>query len=211
MGYVMPLVLGALTATLGIVPPGMINMTAARLGMDEGRQRALIFSLGATLILVVQVLIAVIFARFLDRNPDVVLILREIGLFIFIGLTIFFFRKGKSAPPTDAPAKLKSRRSRLFMGMLLSALNFFTIPFYVLVSISLASYKVFSFDLPFIYTFATGVAIGTYFGFYCYIMFFKKMESKTEFILSNMNYIIGAVTGLVSLLTMWNIIRHYWV
>lgn len=210
MGYVMPLVLGALTATLGIVPPGMINMTAARLGMDEGRQRALIFALGATIILIVQVLIAVVFARFLDRNPDVILMLREVGLVIFLAITAYFFWKGKSVPPDDAPPKLKSRRSRLFMGMLLSALNFFTIPFYVLVSISLASYKIFSFEKPFVYTFATGVALGTYFGFYCYIMFFKKMETKTGFLLTNMNYIIGSATALVSLLTIWNIANHYW-
>lgn len=205
----MPLVLGAITATIGITPPGMINMTAARLGMDEGRQRALIFALGATLILVVQVLIAIIFARFLDRNPDIILILREIGLAIFLTLTAYFFWKGKSLPPENQEIKIRSRKSRFFMGMLLSALNFFTIPFYVLVSISLASYRIFFFDRPFIYTFALGVALGTFFGFYCYIMFFKKLESRTGVLLENMNYIIGTVTGLVSLLTIWKIAQYY--
>lgn len=205
----MPLVLGAITATIGITPPGMINMTAARLGMDEGRQRAMIFALGATLILVVQVLIAIIFARFLDRNPDIILLLREIGLAIFLTLTVYFFWKGKSLPPDNQEIKIRSRKSRFFMGMLLSALNFFTIPFYVLVSISLASYRIFFFDRPYVYTFALGVGLGTFFGFYCYIMFFKKLESRTGFLLENMNYIIGTVTGLVSLLTIWNIAQHY--
>lgn len=209
MGYVMPLILGAVTATVGIIPPGLINMTAARVSMDEGRQRALIFALGATLILVVQVLIAIIFARFLDRNPDVIIVLREIGLAIFVALTVFFFWKGKCEARANESVKLYSRRSRFFMGMLLSALNFFTIPFYVLVSISLASYKVFFFNRPFIYTFAFGVALGTYLGFYCYIRFFKKMEGKSGFLIRNMNYIIGTVTGLVSLLTIWNIVQYY--
>lgn len=210
MGYVMPLVLGAITATIGIMPPGLINMTAARVSMNEGRKRALIFALGATIILVIQVLIAIIFARFLDGNPDIILVFREIGLAIFVSLTVFFFWKGKTENTENESVKLHSKRSRFFMGMFLSALNFFTIPFYVLVSISLSSYKYFFFTKPFIYTFSAGVALGTYLGFYCYITFFEKLETQSGFMLRNMNYIIGSVTGLVSLLTIWNIAQHYW-
>lgn len=209
MGFALPLFLGFLTSSVGITPPGLINMTAAKVGLKEGRTQALVFAAGASLVVIFQALIAVLFAKFLDRHPEIVIMLREVGLAIFGALTIYFFIIGKNVKPEKKEIKLYSRKSRFFMGMLLSALNFFPIPFYVFVSITLASFNYFSFDKSFIYTFVFGSGIGAYFAFYCYIAFFKKMESRTAFILKNMNYIIGSVTGLISILTLVNILEYY--
>lgn len=210
MGYVLPLFLGFLTASAGITPPGLINMTAARVEMDEGRSRAIVFALGATLVVLIQTFIALVFARFIDQHPEIVVLLREIGLGIFLGLTVFFFWRGRRMVTTKTPEiRIHSKKSRFFLGMLLSALNFLPIPFYVFVSITLASYKYFFFNQPFICTFVIGSGLGAFFGFYCYIAFFKKLESKTAFVLANMNYIIGTMTGIVSLITLFNIIQYY--
>jgi threonine/homoserine/homoserine lactone efflux protein len=209
MGFALPLFLGFLTSSFGITPPGLINMTAAKVGIKEGRTAALIFSAGASVVVLFQALIAVLFAKFLDNHPEIVIMLREVGLAIFGALTIYFFLTAKKVKPEKKEIKLHSKRSRFFLGMLLSALNFFPIPFYVFVSITFASYNWFSFDKSFIYTFVFGSGIGAYFAFYCYIAFFKKMESRTQFILSNMNYIIGSVTGLISILTLVNILEYY--
>jgi len=210
MGFAMPLVLGFITSSLGIIPPGLINMTAAKVSLKEGRTRALIFASGASVVVIFQTLIAVLFAHFIDENPQIVIMLREIGLAIFLALTFYFFLTAKKVKPKKKQVKLHSKKSRFFMGMLLSALNFFPIPFYVFVSISLASYNYFSFEKSFVYTFVFGSGVGSFFAFYCYIAFFKKMEDQTTFILKNMNYIIGSVTGLVSVLTLINIIQYYW-
>ena len=93
--------------------------------------------------------------------------------------------------------------------MLLSVLNFFPIPFYVFVSVTLASYDYFSFEMNFVYNFVIGSGLGALFAFYCYIAFFKKMENKTGFLIKNMNYIIGSITGLVSIITLVNIINYH--
>ncbi len=210
MGYVLPLFLGFLTASAGITPPGLINMTAAKMEIDEGRTRALIFALGATLVVLIQTFIAVVFARFIDSHPEVVALLREIGLGIFIGLTVFFFWRGKRIAKAPHEIRIHSKKSRFFLGMLLSALNFLPIPFYVFVSVTLASYNYFFFEDGFIYTFVFGSGIGAFFGFYCYIAFFKKLETRTAFILANMNYIIGTVTAIISIFTLFNILKFYW-
>ena len=210
MGLTLPLFLGFLTASIGITPPGLINMTAAKVSMNEGRTQAMIFALGATVVVLIQTYIAVIFAQFIDSNPEIVILLREVGLAIFLALTGFFVWRGSKPKPEEKEIKLHSKKSRFFLGMLLSALNFFPIPFYVFVSITLASYKYFFFDKPFIYTFVIGSGIGAFFAFYCYIAFFKKMENKSSFLLKNMNYIIASITGLISLITMWNIALYYW-
>jgi threonine/homoserine/homoserine lactone efflux protein len=210
MFFTLPFFLGFITSSAGISPPGMINMTAAKVGLNEGRSRALIFALGATAVVLIQAFIAIIFAQFIDANPDVLIMLREIGLVIFIGLTIYFFMKGGQAKHEHKELKLHSKKNRFFMGMLLSALNFFPIPFYVFVSITLASYNYFYFTNLFIYTFVFGSGIGAFFAFYCYIAFFKKLESRTVFILKNMNYIICSITGLISIMTLFNVVKFYW-
>ena len=209
MGFALPLFLGFLTSSVGITPPGLINMTAAKMSLNEGRTRALLFASGASVVVMLQALIAVLFARFLDKHPEVIIVLRECGLAVFTALTIYFFWTAKKVKQQKEAIKLHSKKSRFFMGMLLSALNFFPLPFYVFVSITLASYNYFSFDKTFIYTFVLGSGIGAFFAFYCYIAFFKKMESSTVFILKNMNYIIGTITGVISILTLLNILEYY--
>lgn len=210
MNVALPLFLGFVTSAIGIIPPGLINMTAAKVSILEGRTRAFVFASGAVTIIFLQTFLAVIFAKFIDTNPSVVLLLREVGLVIFTGLTVYFFLTSNKQKREEDDTHIKSKRSRFFLGMLLSALNFFPIPFYVFVSVTLASYGYFSFEKSFVYSFVFGSGLGAFFAFYCYIAFFKKMESKTEFLLKNMNYIIGSITGLVSVLTLINIINHYW-
>jgi threonine/homoserine/homoserine lactone efflux protein len=209
MGYSLPLFLGFLTASFGITPPGLINMTAAKVSISEGRTQAMIFAFGATIVVLVQTFIGVIFARFIDENPYVVILLREAGLFIFALLTIYFFFFAKKSKTEKEEPRLHSKKSRFFLGMLLSALNFFPIPFYVFISVTLASYHYFVFELPFIYTFVMGSGLGAFFGFYCYIAFFKKLESRTTFIIDNMNYIVGSITGLISVITLVNVVLYY--
>lgn len=209
MFYTLPFLLGFITSSAGISPPGLINMTAAKVGMNEGRTRALIFALGATAIVLLQALIAVVFARFINQNPDVLIMLREVGLLIFGGLTIYFFVKGRETNHEEKELRMHSKKNRFFTGMLLSALNFFPIPFYVFISITLASYHYFYFTKAFVFTFVCGAGVGAFFAFYCYIFFFRRLESKTTFLLKNMNYIIGSVTGLISIVTLFNVVRYY--
>lgn len=210
MTYALPLFLGFLASAIGITPPGLINMTAAKVSIEEGRIRAFVFASGAVVIILLQTFLAVVFAKFIDKNPSVVILLREIGLVIFIGLTFYFFLTSNNIKHNKNEDHIKSKKSRFFLGMFLSSLNFFPIPFYVFVSVTLASYDYFSFEKYFVYSFVLGSGLGALFAFYCYIAFFKKLESKTEFLLKNMNYIIGSITGLVSIITLANIINYYW-
>lgn len=209
MTFAIPIFLGFLTSAIGITPPGLINMTAAKVSIEEGRTRAFIFAAGAVTIILLQTFLAVVFAKFIDRNPSVVILVREVGLVIFTGLTIYFFLTKNQIKRKDDETRLKSKKSRFFLGMLLSVLNFFPIPFYVFVSVTLASYDYFSFEMNFVYNFVIGSGLGALFAFYCYIAFFKKMENKTGFLIKNMNYIIGSITGLVSIITLVNIINYH--
>ncbi|MBC7847126.1 MAG: LysE family transporter [Flavobacterium sp.] len=210
MNYITPLFFGFISAIIGIIPPGLINMTAAKVNHKEGKRNALWFVLGAILVIFFQVFFAILFAKIINDRPDIVTLLREIGFGIFTVLTIYFLGIAKTPKGKSKKLKKSSKTKRFFLGMLLSALNFFPIPYYVFVSISLASYKLFSFDMTSILIFVNGSIIGSFLVFYFYISFFNRIESKRDYIMKNMNTIIGSITGLISIITLINIINYYW-
>jgi len=210
MTYLVPLISGFIAAAIGTIPPGLLNMTAAKIKMKEGRKNALSFVIGAVLIIFFQAYIAVLFARVIDNRPDVVILLREAGFIIFSILTIYFLFFAKE-PKAKKKTKIKksSKKSRFFLGMLLSGLNFFPIPYYVVVSVTLASYHLFVFENTIILTFVLGSVIGAFAILYSYIAFFGRIEKKTDYFMRNMNTIIGSITGLVALATLFNILNYY--
>lgn len=210
MNFITPFFFGFISAIVGIMPPGLINMTAAKVNNKEGKRNALWFVLGAVLVISFQVFFAILFAKIINRRPDFIILMREIGFVIFTLLTIYFLAIAKKPVSKSKKIKTKSKSKRFFLGMLLSTLNFFPIPYYVFVSITLASYELFSFDTSSILTFVSGVVLGAFLVFYLYVSFFKRFENKKDFLMKNMNTIIGGITGLISILALINIINYYW-
>jgi len=210
MALLTPLLSGFIAAFIGIIPPGLINMTAAKINLKEGKKNALWFVIGAVLVIFFQVFVAVLFAQVIDNRPDVVTLLREVGFVIFAFLTIYFLFLAKE-PKTKKKSKIKksSKKSRFFLGMLLSGLNFFPIPYYVVVSITLASYHLFVFENNIIFTFVLGSVLGSFAALYSYVAFFGRIEKKTDYLMRNMNTIIGSITGLIAIVTLFNILNYY--
>lgn len=209
MNVLISLLTGFATAFIGITPPGLLNMTAAKVNLKEGKRNAIWFILGAIIIIFFQAFLAILFARVINVRPDIIILLRQVGFGLFGVLTVYFLWIAKAPRIKKAKIKKSSKKKRFFLGMLLSALNFFPIPYYVFVSITLSSYDVFSFELSSILTFVSGVVLGSFVVFYFYIEFFQKIESKADYLLRNMNTIIGSITGAIAIVTLFNIIRFY--
>ena len=90
MNLIFPFFLGFLIAAVGIIPPGLINMTAAKVSLKDGRNEAIFFAIGATIIVFIQSYSALLFANFINNHPSVINSLEEIGFIIFFSLTIYF-------------------------------------------------------------------------------------------------------------------------
>ena len=211
MSVFLPFFFGFLAAILGVIPPGIVNMTAAKVSLVDGKKRAMMFVFGALIIVFFQTYLSVIFAQYIDKHNEVIVLLREIGFIIFVVLTIYFLKFAK--PPkikNQTEVKIKSKRSRFMMGMIISAINFFPIPYYALITITLASYNVFSYELVQNFSLIFGIVIGSFAVFYFYVVFFNKMKSKADYFVQNMNKIIGIITGLIALLTLFNILKYYY-
>jgi threonine/homoserine/homoserine lactone efflux protein len=192
---------------IGAMPPGMLNMTAAKISLKEGHVRGIVFSLGVCVINLLQIYLAAIFSRYLSKHPEVISILRFIGLVIFILITVYFFFIAKSNPKQQIDPKIKSKHSRFFQGAFLAVINVFPIPYHAYVTITLASFGWMTFANSSIITYLSGAIIGTFVPLYLYIYFFDKIKSKTFTSQKNMNRIIGSVTGIISVITLINILN----
>ena len=196
-------------ALIGVIPPGLLNMTAARISLKEGPGRGITFSSGVCLVVFIQTYIAAIFARYLSNRPDIVEILQRVAFVIFVLITIYFLVIARNQKEANVEEEdIMSKRSRFFHGMLLSALNVFPIPYQAYMTITLASFGWMNFEKTNIVTYVTGAAMGTFVMLYFYIFFFDKIKDKKLTSQKSMNYSIGIITGIVALITLINILKE---
>lgn len=200
--------LGLIVALIGVIPPGLLNMTAAKVSLKEGHVRGIMFSIGVCVVVLVQTYIAAIFARYLSNHPEVIDILKRVAFVIFVLITIYFLLIAKSQPKQQIKPKVKSKHSRFFQGMLMSAINVFPIPYQAYMTITLASFKWLDFSQISIISYMAGTAMGTFVALYMYIFFFEKIKSVQFTSQKMMNYLIGGVTGVISIITLINIIKE---
>ena len=200
--------LGLVIAFIGVIPPGLLNMTAAKISLKEGYNRGIIFSLGVCVIVFLQTYIAAMFARYLSNHQDVVEILQRVAFVIFVLITIYFLLIAKKQAKPHIEANSRSKHSRFFQGMFLSAINVFPIPYQAYMTITIASFGWMNFEKISIISYVTGAAMGTFVMLYLYIFFFDKIKNKKLTSQKSMNYIIGTITGIIAGVTLINILME---
>ena len=206
MIFFLAFILGLVVSIIGIIIPGMLNMTIAKISVNENRNQALRFAFGAILVVFFQAFLGTYFAKFLDANPDFSEGLKKIGTLIFIAITIVFTILGMQAHKKNKiTVEIENKKNRFLYGMALSAINMLAITLYAFTSLLLASKKWFYYDIISILMFSLAAAFGTYVVFYWYAVFFKKIEHKLVFIVKNMNFFIAFLTGLVAVSSIYKI------
>jgi threonine/homoserine/homoserine lactone efflux protein len=201
-------IIGFFAAFIGVIPPGLLNMSAATISMKEGRKKGLLFSVGVCVTVMIQTFVALIFARFLDRHPEYVDFLQKVALGIFICITIFFFFIAKDTRRPIPDDVNRSKTNRFFKGMLLAVLNLLPIPYWVYVSITFAGFGWFTFEQPGIWATVLASGMGTFTILVVYVQFFRKKKAKPRPNV-NMNYVIGFITAVISIITFIKILRNF--
>ncbi|MDB2587175.1 LysE family translocator [Flavobacteriaceae bacterium] len=191
---------GYLASFVGLIPPGLLNMTAAKIGVKQGRKPALIFSIGVIVVVCIQTGLGLAFARYIEQHPEIVDILQKVTLGIFLALTFYFFVLAKDTRREIPKGVKRSKTNRFLYGILLSALNMLPIPYWVYVSISLSAMGWFFFNPQVLGWAIFGSAMGTFSMLLIYIYFFRRKLPIGNFGF-NLNYLLGAITGLISLIT----------
>ncbi len=199
---------GLIVGLVGVIPPGLLNMTAAKISLKEGYSRGIVFSIGVSVTVLAQTYVAVLFARYLSNHPDIVDILQRVALVIFILIAIYYLFVAKERAKPQDEINNKSKKNRFFFGMFLSVLNVFPIPYQAYMSMTLATFGLMAFDRTNISSYVTGAAMGTFVMLYIYIFFFDKIKSQRLTSQKNMNLSIGIITALIALITLINVIKE---
>lgn len=200
--------LGLIVALIGVIPPGLLNMTAAKISLKEGHIRGVVFSIGVCVVVIVQTYLAAIFARKLSNHLEIVDVLKRVAFIIFLLITIYFLFVAKKDAKEVAESTRWSKRGRFFQGMFLSAINIFPIPYQAYLTITLASFNLLDFSQVSIISYVAGASTGTFVMLYVYMFFFDKIKNHSISSQKNMNYLIGSITGVISIITLVNIIKE---
>ena len=130
----------------GSITPSMLNMTALKISLEKGREAVKKYALGVSIAAIPQVIIAVILTKYIATNPTILETLEKAGLFVFIGLSYYFYRESKKGKVKALGVKSKKEHPFL-TGVTLSLLNMFAIPFFCGIIVTLDLFNLFSFDI----------------------------------------------------------------
>lgn len=200
MEFISPVFFGFISAFAGLLAPGMLNMTAVRTTIEQGKKAGILFSAGAASVVLLQASIALVFANYINQNPSVLDNLRIGAILVFFVLAVFFFFQARK----KFDVKGKTKQGNLFLiGLFMSAINMLAIPFYFGLSTYFAANGQLIMKQPYIALFIVGAALGSFVIFLLYASFASLITKRAKFIATNINYILSAlflVLGLITLL-----------
>ncbi len=205
MGFIYHFLLGIITSFIGSLFPSMLNMTSVKISIKETQKKAIYFSAGVSVIVIIQAYIAVGFSEVLIENPDYLLTLQKIGTIVFVGLSIFFFSKSRKQSRKQENKQLEDNKRKgkgFISGILLSSLNMFAIPFYFGITSFLVITGWYDFMTINNIFFVLGSSLGTFLLLFLYTFLAKKIEKKIELLANQMDLILGIITGLIVIMNL---------
>lgn len=187
-------------ALLGVVPPGLVNMTVAKTCLEQGKKSGLYVAAGASFVVIFQALIAILLVKYIFDNPFVRNILLRAGLVVFLLLTVYFYIQARRGTHMETHSK-KANSNSIFKGVLVAVLNVFPIPFFCALAAALNIGGDVSYHISFILLFILAAAMGTFTTLYFYVLSFLKIEDKTEMFSKYSNYFMAALMLVLVIIT----------
>lgn len=196
IAYLGHLLIGFGMSYLGLLPPGMLNMTAVKQSIDSGFNNASLFSAGAATTVGVQASIALVFAQLLQDNPAILRSMEYLAIPIFILLAFYFYRMGINQ---KKPQGKQSQRRPYISGLFMSALNTISIPFYFGYCTLLSQKGWIEIDYPYLVFIVIGAALGAFTLFLTYAKMARYIVDRIGFIARNINFILSGFFVLLAL------------
>jgi len=187
---------------IGFMAPAMLNMTTVQTSIQMGKRSGVFFAIGAALINTIQALIAFSFLRYFDNNPEIILVLKKVGIFILFSLAFFFYRKSKKEVSSK---EVKDNLHPFFQGMFMSTINMLAIPYYFGTALGLEAAEQIIVIKPYIYYLSAGVFIGGAIMFSIYAIAAHTISKRSEFIVKNLNLLLCYLFVTLGMIMMINI------
>lgn len=192
-------------AFMATVPPGLLNMNAAKVSVEKGKANGIIFSIGVSTMIMLQATIAVYISRFLDNNPDVIAMLLKIAMVVFAFFAVYFFWTAKRNKVPNPELVKISKRNSFLKGIGLAAVNLLTIPYYSGLNIMWNASGWIQFKVSDIAIFILAAGLGTFSVLYMYTIYFNKLENRTNRFSQNSNYILSGLMVVLLVITLFRV------
>lgn len=206
MHYIIPFLTGYFASVIGTLLPGILNATVVKISKENGVKHAYSFMLGTFVIIALQTYLAVFFAKVIDKSLFISTILREIGFVVFFILTLYFLIINPK-PKLNKELKIKGKRKRFYQGIVFALLNVFPVFYYVFISVTALNNKWYEMNYLTNLLLTSGVLLGAFTAFKFYIYIFRNSVVADNFVLKNINKIIGCITGTVTLINLFKILK----
>jgi len=195
MDFLSPLFFGFLLAIVGITLPGMVNMTSVSVSIRRGMGAGLWYSAGGSAVIFFQAYIAVAFAGYLSRHPEVFTYIRAASVAIFLALAGFFFYQALRSKEVKA----SQRKGRPFLlGMAVAGMNALNIPYYFTMGAVLKAEGLISLQAPYHLPFVAGIALGAFTMLSAYARFAQAVLIRANYFARNLNYFLSGLFLLLA-------------
>lgn len=174
---------------VGLLPLGILNLTAIYVGIRHSCHDLLQYSLGVSVVILGYALVALFANDWIMRYEGLRIHIEAALVPIFLLLAIYFFlQKPAAKSEGNAPSS-----AFFFRGVALSAINPLAIPFWIVLSNYLFSLGWFENKLLTLSAFALGATGGSF----AAMMFFGQISERIAQRIHKLDQMIGKVLGLI--------------
>lgn len=187
-GYIFLFILAVVTAIIGALPFGLVNLTVLNVSLEKGSRPAMKIAHGASIIEVLYGLIAIYAGSLLNRYIEGNRLVGITTMLVLVaGGLYFLFRK------TGMDTGSGEVRNGFLKGMLLNLVSIQVFLFWILAMAYLSSRSIMQYDALSVILFLAGIWIGKMLTLLAYKNLSSKLLARSWMISSNINRIIGFV------------------
>ena len=196
-----------LCAFLGVLPPGLVNMTVVKTFFERGRNSALLVGFGACVVVFLQALGAIHLSRLIAKQQWIYSAMFQLGLVLFLILAIYFFMKAKKRA-SQKTIKLSKHGfwQSFFKGALISVLNILPIPFFCALAATLHIRMGLQYNFQVHLNYALAASLGSFLMLFCYVFFFSYLKISEEHFARKSNYLMAMLMLFLSVFTLTRIV-----
>lgn len=200
--FLMALLFGTASALVGMVLPGMLNMTAVSISVKNGKRAGMLFSAGMAFTTGLHAFAGFGFADFLRKHADFLERLQGAALVLFLILAAFFLYKGTYTEAIEA--KKISGRKHFGGGMMMGTLNALSLVYFFALGTVLVSKDLVQNGIVNVVFFSLGASLGAFIIFWLYVKAATWISQNALWLTRNMNYVIGGFFIFLAALQAYN-------
>lgn len=178
---------------IGSLPFGMINMAVANTAIQKGVRAGIYMGLGAALVELFQVYIALKFSWLFEEGGVFGNAIQVIAMIVFFVAGIYFLFFAKAKNKIIENKTLTKRRHEFIKGMGISSLNVMVIPYWIFYGTLLIENGWLAKDNEHVLVFSIGAMAGAFLLLVGYAYLGDKVLSRSEQITRWVNKFIGVV------------------